>query len=142
MGPEDEGAYLLVELDRVPHQAQGRPAPKGHLALALLSGKRPEAPAPVQQAPIVEDDREHLDAKAHGDVVVGAQFQGPRPSTQPLLYHHRRGSSLRALDRVVSEPDERGWNATEIASAAIDRSADRTEGIAAFLEKRSPDWAG
>ena len=50
--------------------------------------------------------------------------------------------SLRALDRVVSEPDERGWNATEIASAAIDRSADRTEGIAAFLEKRSPRWTG
>lgn len=50
--------------------------------------------------------------------------------------------SLRALERVVSEPDDRGWAATEIASAAIERSADRAEGIAAFLEKREPHWTG
>lgn len=50
--------------------------------------------------------------------------------------------SLRALERVVSEPDERGWAATEVASAAVKRSADAAEGTAAFLEKREPRWTG
>ncbi|ALE73125.1 Enoyl-CoA hydratase [Pseudonocardia sp. Ae168_Ps1] len=50
--------------------------------------------------------------------------------------------SLRALERVVAEPDERGWAATEIASAEVKRSADAEEGVAAFLEKREPRWTG
>lgn len=50
--------------------------------------------------------------------------------------------SLRALERVVAEPDERGWAATDVASAAIEHSADRAEGIAAFLDKRAPRWTG
>ncbi|MFP5068222.1 enoyl-CoA hydratase-related protein [Pseudonocardia nantongensis] len=50
--------------------------------------------------------------------------------------------SLRALERVVAEPDDRGWTATEVASAAIENSADRAEGVAAFLEKREPRWTG
>lgn len=50
--------------------------------------------------------------------------------------------SLRALERVVGEPDERGWAATDVASAAVERSADRAEGVAAFLEKRTPRWTG
>jgi enoyl-CoA hydratase len=50
--------------------------------------------------------------------------------------------SLRALERVVAEPDERGWAATEIASAEVKRSADAEEGVAAFLAKREPRWTG
>ena len=60
----------------------------------------------------------HLDVNAHGDVVVGAQFQGPRPSTQPLLYHHRRGSSLRALDPQRPLPMRHDY----VASVALDDS--------------------
>lgn len=50
--------------------------------------------------------------------------------------------TLRALERVVSEPDERGWSATDVATAAIERSEDRIEGVAAFLEKRPARWTG
>lgn len=50
-------------------------------------------------------------------------------------------ASLRALERVVGEPDARGWAATDEASAAIAGTSDRAEGIAAFLEKRPARWS-
>ncbi len=40
----------------------------------------------------------HLDVNRQGDVIVGAQFQGAVPSGLPLVYHHRRGGALQALD--------------------------------------------
>lgn len=52
------------------------------------------------------------------------------------------GASLRAVDSAVSELDERGWSASDDAVAAIIDSADRAEGVAAFLEKRPTRWPG
>jgi enoyl-CoA hydratase/carnithine racemase len=43
---------------------------------------------------------------------------------------------------IVGERDERAWAATEAATAALRGTADRDEGIAAFLEKRPPRWTG
>lgn len=51
-------------------------------------------------------------------------------------------ASLRAVAEVFSELDGRGWEATDRAHAAIATSADAAEGIAAFNEKRTPQWRG
>jgi enoyl-CoA hydratase len=51
-------------------------------------------------------------------------------------------ASLRALERTVAERDELGWEATTDATGAIRASDDIREGLAAFFEKREPQWTG
>jgi enoyl-CoA hydratase/carnithine racemase len=50
--------------------------------------------------------------------------------------------TLKAVDAVAGLADEQGWAATAAAVAAVHVSADREEGVAAFLEKREPRWTG
>lgn len=50
--------------------------------------------------------------------------------------------TLHALDRLVAESDVAAWKITEEASAIVAASADKAEGIRAFLEKRPPRWQG
>lgn len=50
--------------------------------------------------------------------------------------------SMRAMRATVEADDATGWQATAAALAAINEYADVDEGIAAFLEKRPPQWTG
>jgi enoyl-CoA hydratase len=51
-------------------------------------------------------------------------------------------ASLRALEATVAAEDDRGWEATTVATAAIAESDDMREGVLAFFEKREPRWTG
>lgn len=51
-------------------------------------------------------------------------------------------ATLAALDALYAEDDDRGWKATDAARETIMASEDRAEGIAAFFERRAPDWPG
>src|SRR3954470_1303466 len=51
-------------------------------------------------------------------------------------------ASLRALERTVTERDERAGEARGPATDAIRASDDIREGMAAFFEKRRPRWTG
>lgn len=51
-------------------------------------------------------------------------------------------ATLRAIEQGAAADDERGWASTAQALDTILGSEDHHEGVAAFLERRSPRWTG
>jgi enoyl-CoA hydratase len=51
-------------------------------------------------------------------------------------------ASLAAINALEMDIDDRGWQVTGDARAAIYRSDDYREGVAAFFERRPPRWTG
>lgn len=51
-------------------------------------------------------------------------------------------ATMRAITTAVEAGDALGWSATEQAMADVEGSADHQEGVAAFLDKRPPQWTG
>lgn len=50
--------------------------------------------------------------------------------------------TVQAVDRITGSEDETAWSVTAEARAVIEKSEDRAEGVAAFFERRTPNWPG
>ncbi|MFT5201600.1 MAG: enoyl-CoA hydratase [Candidatus Aldehydirespiratoraceae bacterium] len=51
-------------------------------------------------------------------------------------------NTLQAVDGLLAATDDAGWSATARGVAEVMASDDMKEGVAAFLEKRDPEWTG
>ena len=51
-------------------------------------------------------------------------------------------ATLEALDAVYAADEQVGWDATDAAKQTVLNGEDHAEGIAAFFERRTPNWPG
>lgn len=50
--------------------------------------------------------------------------------------------ALQAVDKLVSATDDEAWEVSHAARRVVMESEDSQEGVAAFFEKRPPNWTG
>lgn len=74
-----------------------------------------------------------------GSVVAAALELAETVAAQSPVAQRATLAAMSEFEAVLDEP---GWAATERASATARCSADAAEGIAAFREKRAPEWPG
>jgi len=59
-------------------------------------------------------------------------------ANSPFAVQH----SLQAVDEIVSSSDDEAWKISADYRKIVMASEDSREGVAAFLEKRAPQWTG
>ena len=93
-------------------------------------------------------DLSPAEAHRHGLVnrltVPGAALDGARQLATEITANAPISvqQSLQVVDALVSDDDERGWELTRAARRIIGESEDSKEGVAAFFDKRPPQWTG
>ncbi|MFJ3772313.1 enoyl-CoA hydratase-related protein [Streptomyces sp. NPDC090075] len=109
-----------------------RPLPLTVAKQMLLTGRPLPAPRAYELGlvnDLVDDGEAEAAAMALADQVC---------ANSPLSV----SATLAAVDRVAAEADELGWEVTRHAIESVLGSEDQREGVAAFLEKRTPRWRG
>jgi len=104
-----------------------------NIAKYLLATGAELSPADAQSHGFVNEICEPQTALTHA-LQVAEMIEANSPVAVQL--------SLRAVDQLVSEHDDEAWALSRSFRDRVMASEDSKEGVAAFFEKRAPNWIG